>query len=87
MPVMDGPEATRCIRDLAGRLSQVPIVGFSNRDEPDDELSCWCASMDTLVSKSSGVQVLIAVIRKYLHGRTGGFIPARVLMNGAADVA
>ncbi|MEI8395450.1 MAG: response regulator [Rhodospirillaceae bacterium] len=86
MPVMNGLEATRCIRDLAGRFAEVPIVGFSNMDEPDNELSCSSAGMDTLVSKASGVPVLIAVVRKYLHGRTGGFISVRDMMNGAADV-
>ena len=87
MPVMDGLEATRCIRDLADELSQVPIVGFSNRDEPDDELSCRSAGMDTLVSKSSGVQVLISVIKRYLSGRIGSFIRVRDLASGAGDSA
>lgn len=52
MPVMDGLEATRCIRDLEERQSRhIPIVAMTARAMKGDREKCLESGMDDYVSK------------------------------------
>ena len=51
MPVMDGLEATRRIRSLAGPASQTPIVALTADIDPELEERCRSAGVSQLAAK------------------------------------
>ena len=51
MPVMDGLEATRRIRGLAGSEQNIPILALSGNGSPDEHRSCIAAGMNECLSK------------------------------------
>ena len=51
LPDVDGIEATRRIRALAGDAARTPIVGISGRAAPGDEAAARTAGMDAYVMK------------------------------------
>ena len=51
MPVMDGLEATRRIRALAGPASQTPIVALTADIDPELEENCRKAGVSQLAAK------------------------------------
>jgi CheY-like chemotaxis protein/nitrogen-specific signal transduction histidine kinase len=51
LPGIDGLEATRRIRALAGDAGRTPIVGISGRTETGDEAAARAAGMDSYLSK------------------------------------
>jgi CheY-like chemotaxis protein len=62
LPDVDGIEATRRIRALAGDTARTPIVGISGRAAPGDEAAARAAGMDAYVMKPVSPSRLAEVI-------------------------
>jgi CheY-like chemotaxis protein/anti-sigma regulatory factor (Ser/Thr protein kinase) len=67
LPGIDGLEATRRIRALAGAAGHTPIIGISGRTEPGDEQAARAAGMNFYlrkpVSPSALGEAIAAVVR------------------------
>jgi CheY-like chemotaxis protein len=67
LPGIDGLEATRRVRALAGAPGRTPIIGISGRTEPGDEAAARTAGMNFYlrkpVSPSALSEAIAAVIR------------------------
>ena len=68
MPVMDGLEATRAIRDPQSNVlnHKVPIIALTAHVMPSDHEMCLHAGMDDLINKPIERPALIAVLEKWL---------------------
>lgn len=68
MPVMDGLEATRKIRELqeAGKLYQCPIIGMTANAFVGDKRKCFDAGMDDYLSKPFSNDDLEEAVQKFL---------------------
>ena len=64
MPVMDGYEATRRIRALAGPGAAVSIVAMTANALSGDRESCFNAGMDDFVAKPITKAMLGAILKK-----------------------
>ncbi|WP_439476102.1 ATP-binding protein [Brevundimonas sp.] len=69
MPVMDGLDATRAIRTLAGEAGRVPIIALTANVQPEQVLRCREAGMDDHVGKPIQVADLLRVIAARLEQR------------------
>jgi two-component system cell cycle response regulator DivK len=67
LPVLDGYEATRRIREEAA-LAAVPIIAVSSFALPGDEEKARCAGCDHFVTKPFSPRELLAKIRTLLAG-------------------
>ena len=65
MPVMDGFEATRQIRNMPGSLKNIPIIAITAHAMNDDRQECLEAGMDDYISKPVSRKDLVAMINKY----------------------
>jgi len=67
LPDLDGIEATRRIRALAGDAARTPVIGISGRAAPGDETAARAAGMDAYVMKpvspSRLAEVIAAAVR------------------------
>lgn len=67
MPVVDGLEATRRIRQAEKSLGRhVPIIAMTANVHMDDQLACTQAGMDDYVSKPLTSQSLITALKRVL---------------------
>ena len=67
MPVMDGLEATRHIRQLPeGRAARLPIVALTANAWPAEEKKCWDAGMDAFLVKPQTLASLHAMLSRWL---------------------
>ena len=66
MPIMDGYEATRAIRALAGPKATLPIIAFSANVMKAEIDRCMEAGMNTFVPKPFKHEVLLAAIERVL---------------------
>jgi CheY-like chemotaxis protein len=66
MPVMDGLEATRRIRQIAGPASQTPIIAMTANAMQSDQDACFAAGMDDFVSKPIQPSAFLATIERNL---------------------
>jgi two-component system, sensor histidine kinase len=62
LPDVDGIEAARRIRALAGSAARIPIIGISGRAAPADEAAARAAGMDAYVIKPVSPSRLAEVI-------------------------
>jgi two-component system, cell cycle response regulator DivK len=65
MPILDGYEATRRIKALAG-MAQTPIVAVSSFAMKGDEEKARAAGCDAYVTKPYSPRQLLALVRKLL---------------------
>ena len=65
MPVMDGFEATRAIRQMAGDKRDIPIVAMTAHALKGDQQHCLEVGMNDYLAKPVRHSALIAVLKKY----------------------
>jgi len=65
MPIMDGFETTRAIRQMVGAIRDIPIVAMTAHALKEDREQCLEAGMDDYLAKPVHRDKLIAVLRKY----------------------
>jgi CheY-like chemotaxis protein len=65
MPVMDGLEATRLIRQLPGR-SPLPIVAMTANAMVEDSERCLAAGMNDYISKPFSPEALWSLLHRWL---------------------
>lgn len=67
MPVMDGYTATKEIRAMEGKRSEIPIIALSANTFKSDRQDAFSAGMNDHVGKPFEPEVLIATIMKYIR--------------------
>ena len=65
MPVMDGLEATRAIRQMVGTAQSIPIVAMTAHALKEDREACLESGMNDYLSKPVSLDKLLAILRKY----------------------
>ena len=70
MPRMDGLEATRRIRALAGPEAQLPIVAMTADAMPEDVARCLGAGMNAHLAKPISQVTLFTAVTRALAGET-----------------
>ena len=65
MPIMDGFEATRSIRQMVGAIRDIPIVAMTAHALKEDREECLASGMNDYLAKPVHRDKLIAVLRKY----------------------
>ena len=66
MPIMDGFEATKTIRDIQGEQLHTPIVALTANVLQAEKDKCFAAGMDDFVAKPINKQVLALALKKHL---------------------
>lgn len=69
MPVMSGPEATRLIRRMPGKLGKIPIIALTADVMEDHKGAYLDAGMDALVGKPIDRKALQAAITRVVDAR------------------
>lgn len=64
MPVMDGLEATRRIRELWPIGSGLRIVGMSAETLPEDQEVCFSVGMEEFLPKPIDIEALVRILRE-----------------------
>ena len=65
MPVMDGFEATRAIRQMVGDIRDIPIVAMTAHALKEDRQRCLDIGMNDYLAKPVHREALVAVLQKY----------------------
>lgn len=68
MPVMDGLEATKKIREIAGKKSQIPIIAVTANAYKSDKDACFEVGMDGYISKPYNLKKLEQEIERVFLG-------------------
>lgn len=66
MPVLDGYEATRAIRQLSGRVGEVPIIALTANAMEGDEMRCLVAGMDDYLAKPVDPRQLAEALQRWV---------------------
>jgi CheY-like chemotaxis protein len=69
MPVLDGTEVARALREWerSERRPSTPIVALTANATPDDRRECLASGMDSFVAKPVSLQALTAVLASHLR--------------------
>ncbi|HLN25875.1 MAG TPA: Hpt domain-containing protein, partial [Patescibacteria group bacterium] len=81
MPVMDGLDATRAIRVLAGPVSRIPIIAVSAAVSRTDNLSCIEAGMNDFIGKPFVANQLLSVLEQWANPEGGADAVAATLQS------
>ncbi|MCP4572703.1 MAG: response regulator [bacterium] len=68
MPVLDGYEATRKLRNAAGAAADVPVVALTAHAMVGDRQKCLAAGMNDYLTKPLKMATLTACIEKWVPG-------------------
>jgi signal transduction histidine kinase len=71
MPRMDGVEATRIIRGLAGPIGLTPIIALTANADPEDAKTYIACGMSSVVEKPIKPERLLSAMNAALEGRGG----------------
>ena len=71
MPRMDGLEATRQIRALAGPVGQVPIIALTANADPEDAKTYLACGMSSVVEKPIKPERLLTAMKSALESADG----------------
>ncbi len=66
MPVMDGYEATRKIRELDGAKSKTPIIALTAAVMTGEKEKCFAAGMNDYLTKPVNYNLLVKTVNSYL---------------------
>src|SRR4051812_1618069 len=66
MPIMDGLEATRQIRALEGRVTNIPVVALTAGVLEQDVEACRAAGMDNFVAKPIDADALLEAVARWV---------------------
>ncbi|MCE7996597.1 MAG: response regulator [Roseivirga sp.] len=66
MPVMDGYEATRCIKELDDDKARIPIIALTAAAMVGEREKCLAAGMDDYISKPVDYKLLVKTVNEYL---------------------
>ena len=66
MPVMDGYQATRSIREREDSLSSIPIIALTANAMQGDAQKCTDAGMDDYMSKPFDTEKLESMINRLI---------------------
>jgi len=68
MPIMDGFEATKLIRELElqKKLSPTTIVAFTANTFPEDKQRCLASGMTDFIAKPTRIEAMATILRTYL---------------------
>jgi PAS domain S-box-containing protein len=83
MPVVDGLEATRRIRQMSAAKSGVPIVALTASATNEDRAACVAAGMNDYLSKPIQIQALRQVLERWGKYRTGTVRPEPIGVPGS----
>lgn len=67
MPVLDGYEATRLLRDFEGDSCHTVVIAMTANAMPGDREKCLAAGMDDYISKPLTLENLEVVLNRWLH--------------------
>jgi len=88
MPVMDGHEATRRLRQLGHPLSQIPVIALTASALASDEQRCRRSGMDHFLSKPLRLQLLAETLHAALpHHHQVGLTASPDTLDAAATDA
>jgi PAS domain S-box-containing protein len=73
MPIMDGFEATRAIRQMVGEIRDIPIVAMTAHALKEDRQKCLDAGMDDYLAKPVHRDRLVEVLRRAHVSSVGVF--------------
>ena len=65
MPIMDGFETTRAIRQMVGEIRDIPIVAMTAHALKEDRQKCLDVGMDDYLAKPVHREKLFAILQKY----------------------
>ncbi len=65
MPIMDGFETTRAIRQMVGAIHDIPIVAMTAHALKEDRQRCLDVGMDDYLAKPVHRDALISILQKY----------------------
>ena len=89
MPVMDGLEATRCIRDEESYVlnHQLPIIAMTANVMQADLERCLEAGMNDTLSKPIDPRALAAVLERWLPKKSQAALPPKISASTAPQAA
>ena len=65
MPVMDGLDATRAIRNLGGAISRIPIIAVTANALQGERQKCLAAGMNDFITKPIEKEKFAAAIERW----------------------
>lgn len=85
MPIMDGAQATRIIRDKVSEVASIPIWAMTANVTKDDRQHCFDAGMNEFVEKPINKPALLAKLHKFFEEDLSDSLPARTDAEAGAE--